>query len=352
MRYLILIAVLLCTACATTVAPKKTSDGISVIGEGKTFDEAKKNAFQKAIEQEVGVVLVTNTKIQNNKIAKDEILSHSAGYVQDYKVINTEKINDTYFVTMEVYVESSAIAKRVMGLMQDNRYEFDGQKLQDVITSHNEKQKSADALLNSILSDYPVSAYYIENPKVTKSDVEVYTDKDGRINFTIYGVVKYNYNYVKSVIEALKQASDERIPGYTENTVQENITIHSMPPNSWRDTIGFRKADVFWFNEPARAEAIKKQFDVDLYIKLNILDVNGKMIGYKCEPIIKQAGYSIYKNNPWLWEAYGEYRSEVSFYLNINDPMIPKIHSFELTLEKGQEPSTPWKVVPKEKNHC
>ena len=59
---------------------------LTVVGSGKTIEEAKTNALRSAIEQAYGVFVSSNTEILNDELIKDEIVSISSGNIKEFKI--------------------------------------------------------------------------------------------------------------------------------------------------------------------------------------------------------------------------------------------------------------------------
>ena len=78
---------------------------LTVSGQGQTQDEAKQSALRNAIEQAFGTFISSNTKILNDNVIKDEIVSVSNGNIQDFNVISEVQIPDGgYTVTLKATV--------------------------------------------------------------------------------------------------------------------------------------------------------------------------------------------------------------------------------------------------------
>lgn len=72
---------------------------LTVTGQSKTIDGARQNALRSAIEQAFGTFISSNTKILNDKLVNDEIVSVSNGNIQKYTILNEIRIPDGSFVT-------------------------------------------------------------------------------------------------------------------------------------------------------------------------------------------------------------------------------------------------------------
>ena len=84
-KYFILLGILFSTInliAQMDSIPNSSNDKtvtITVIGQGKTMEEARTNALKNSIEQVFGSFLSSKTQIINDSIYKDEILSISNG---------------------------------------------------------------------------------------------------------------------------------------------------------------------------------------------------------------------------------------------------------------------------------
>ncbi|MCR4836922.1 MAG: hypothetical protein K5899_11175 [Bacteroidaceae bacterium] len=75
-----------------------------VSGDGFTKEEATKAALRSAIELAFGTFVSSNTKILNDEIVKDEVITVSSGNVRNYKYISEREENGKYYVTMQTTV--------------------------------------------------------------------------------------------------------------------------------------------------------------------------------------------------------------------------------------------------------
>ncbi|MBC8321470.1 MAG: LPP20 family lipoprotein [Bacteroidetes bacterium] len=72
---------------------------LAVSGQGKTQDEAKQAALRNAIEQAFGTFISSNTKILNDELIKDEIVSVANGNIQKFDIISEVKMPDGDYAT-------------------------------------------------------------------------------------------------------------------------------------------------------------------------------------------------------------------------------------------------------------
>ena len=67
---------------------------LTASGNGSTQDAAVKSALRNAIEQAYGAFISTNTRVLNNKLVKDEIVSLSQGVVKSYNIESSAYIKE------------------------------------------------------------------------------------------------------------------------------------------------------------------------------------------------------------------------------------------------------------------
>lgn len=87
-------------------AQDPSNDNVTLVvsGEGTTKDEATKNALRSAIEQAFGTFVSANTKVLNDELIKDEIVTVTTGNIQNYKEVNYIDGNGTKIISLQVTV--------------------------------------------------------------------------------------------------------------------------------------------------------------------------------------------------------------------------------------------------------
>ena len=98
---------------------------LTVSAQGKTKDEAKKNALRSAIEQAFGAFISSKTEILNDELIKDEIISVANGNIQKYEIISEVKIPGGSYATslkatisvvkLTSFVESKGVVVKFKG---------------------------------------------------------------------------------------------------------------------------------------------------------------------------------------------------------------------------------------------
>lgn len=140
--------------------PPVTPRGIGIAsvvaeGVGSTADEALKDAFRAAVRQTLGSIVRSTTAVQDDVELINRITTFSRGFVEDYTILNTwaeagfvhRKISAvvrTRELSMQVRAEKASVASNGRGLWPE------------VITKI-ERRKSAKAMFNDIMGDFPWS---------------------------------------------------------------------------------------------------------------------------------------------------------------------------------------------------
>lgn len=323
MKYLVFLAVLLLTACASTTNTG-SNDTIKVIGSGNTYEQAKQNGFKQAIEIVVGTVLVTGKESHDDILTKNDIVAHSSGYVDDFKVVNQYSSLGKVNLVMEVKVRDSIIANRILNKSKQSS-DLNGEQLTEQYNTYYDTRLSGDELIEQVLGDYPKNAVVIKTGEVSHM-------LDDRRNSVI--VIKYdmrwNYNYLKALDEVFKLTSDQPTRSYRQN----RIYVSAKDPKAF---IGGWTHE-YPFDDLVRLQKIINYVTVPAYVYANIYDRSGTLIHRSCHSALMPFGFT-------------DTIRDISFLqtsrLSADDIIIPvakdgsakdflsKIDRIDLTYEKG-----------------
>ena len=92
----------------------KKIEKVIVTGIGINQDKAIRNASKTAVQQVVGMYVVSDVIMKNSQLIKDEVLSTSNGFVKSFKVLNKRQDEDGLFeIEAEVEVEINKLTKRL-----------------------------------------------------------------------------------------------------------------------------------------------------------------------------------------------------------------------------------------------
>lgn len=206
-------------------------------GTGTTMEQATQNALRSAIEQAFGVFISSNTKILNDNIIKDEIISISNGNIQKYDVISKVQINDRlYATTLKAIVSISKLtsfceSKGVSVEFKGSLFAFN--IMQQKINETNELkaitsilQVTSNLLKKSFWGSIKMSEPYLLEGNIYQLPIEVEIRANKNVNVAVeyfYQNIRGlaltkgdidNYNKLnKQIYELILVASDKFISG-------------------------------------------------------------------------------------------------------------------------------------------
>ncbi|WP_027187759.1 hypothetical protein [Desulfovibrio cuneatus] len=147
-------------AHAASPAPSQKADEREVVatGVGATEDAAKRQAYRSAIQNVIGAMVVAETLVENDAVVRDNVLSHSDGYIT--KVVQVGKTRPLegglVEVTMRVTVKSDQLKEK---LKAENiaLVAVDGESLFVKKATTQEKAKDAAGIIADAIKDLPAS---------------------------------------------------------------------------------------------------------------------------------------------------------------------------------------------------
>jgi hypothetical protein len=275
MRYLIVLAMLALSACASNPNNIKTSAPIKeqtqftqVVGVGSTPEKALEDAFKRAIEKVVGDIVVSTNESQRDRLVRNDIITHSAGYVEKYEVYRTVQLADGYHSDVTVHVKSSRIANRILGGM-DNTTSIQGDRMATQHSTYLNERTTGDRLVKEVLGSFPKNAFV-----VTRKDAQFQVRSDRAAVLVVSYNMKWNKNYVKALNETMAILQD----GKNTDVGQQRFFIQSIPiGNNW---IG--KTDVYYFNDVVRANTIREYMSNGQAVRASVVDQTGRILFASC----------------------------------------------------------------------
>lgn len=316
MKYLV---VLLSFVCSVVVAQP-----IRVQGIGDNLQQAKENAFKTAVELQVGSVLVAELESKDSRLVRSEIINYSAGFIDNYRIIQTNNYNNKTLVIVDVYVSSSKIADRILGVSTNNKL-FDSDRHGTQYSSYMNAKANGDRLLKSLLNDYPQRAFIVTQLQ-HKFGVNTQRSPFIEISFKF----NWNYNYLASLNEVLSLIEDgsngilKASPG--------NIVIMAKDPKDYV----FGKKNHYKFNDVLVMDAVRNSFvNNPPRIQLTIYSQNNNVFYSEC-----YAPESITGSKPGMYSLgdtliiYGNQveNNIIRLHLSNMDDTIRSIERFELTV--------------------
>lgn len=182
------------TAFATTT--------IRSAGTGRTIEEARTDAFRKAVEVHIGTAIVSNFEVSKQEIIRNEILAYSAGYVENFKIVSLHQLDGRVEIVVDVTVSSSKIHKRILS---DSRTDgqFNGASAGAGVQTWLKSKNDGDGLVAATFSNWPETGFNIHTT-LTNLKVDAYRNPYIEVNYKI----SYNRNWLDAFKEALQLTGD------------------------------------------------------------------------------------------------------------------------------------------------
>lgn len=111
---IIVISLVFTSLLYASAGERITVEGYATITEGKkdiARDKAINDAFRRAIEQVVGVMVEAETVVKNFELLSDRIYSQTAGYIKNYKIIGERVEEDVLKLKIEAIVAITTLEK-------------------------------------------------------------------------------------------------------------------------------------------------------------------------------------------------------------------------------------------------
>ncbi len=107
-----------CVSAETLIHTQATGYAAIVGGDqSSAFTEAKRAALREAVEEGVGVLLSSQTRVENFAVLQDDILTSTEGYVRSFDIIEQGPADSqTYVVTLDAVVELGQLHQRLDAL--------------------------------------------------------------------------------------------------------------------------------------------------------------------------------------------------------------------------------------------
>ena len=304
------------------------SNYIRTTGEGVSFEQAKQNAFTEAVQIKVGTIVLSEREHLNDKTITDEVIVHSAGFVDDFKVIGTVNYNSRYRVTVDVLVSESKLTNQILSVGKSSRY-VDGGRIGAQYQTYLEQKRTGDQVLNNLLKNYPSKAYSIKQEPYT-----ITIDRNRNALLTVPFQLSWNYEFVKSFSETMSVLQDGS-NGFLKPSLG-NVTVMVKRPEDY--VVGTKTE--YLFNDSKRINQIHDAFlgGRTVRILMTIKDSGGQILSNTCwQPEFltgrKSAFYGVGTSNTIL--IYGN-QKEVNSIMLIIEPnrinILQYMNSVELSI--------------------
>lgn len=236
---------------------------IQVQSSGRTFEQARQNAFRLAVEEAAGFAILSESELRNSKLTRDEIITYSSAFVEKYKIVNRLDSSNSVNLVVDVWVAESAIANRLLA-KNASENNINGEQLGTQVTTLVDERQRGDALLAAVLRDYPKRALTakVGTPKI-------YMDANRSTVIAIPWQVQWADEYIVSLNETLKTVAIPPKFWCVDNCAR---TVSSVN--------GYAFDDFYKYNMVQRRVG-----GVDATLKIELKDIHGQTVYTHCRPL-------------------------------------------------------------------
>lgn len=169
---------------------------IIVTGYGTDHDQALKNALQSAVEQQVGVLIDSETIIKNDELIKNEILTASNGFVQKYDEISTSANNGLTEVKIKAEVKTQAVAQKIKSLnIFTLKVQEDTSDIYAEVTTKEKSKEDRIKILKNTLDEIISKQSYYDLLDIKLNEYNILKDKSENGKTPVEIVYSINLNY-------------------------------------------------------------------------------------------------------------------------------------------------------------
>ncbi len=224
-----ILLLLLCFSTFVYAIESEKFEKVIVSGMGTTPETAKQNALRAAVEQVVGIHLLSDTIVQNSELINDKILSYSGGFITQSRIINTRRDGELYVAQVEAIVASTKVRRKLLDLNIAVRKVDGGSLFSEASTRIGEKRDGA-AMLAHVTRKFPQAAYRftIGNPVVEKVD-----HHSNKASVKVPVVAVWDKDFLAEYLAVVKnisrgELSDPKISPKLANNSEGVLCVSSM----------------------------------------------------------------------------------------------------------------------------
>lgn len=134
---------------------------ITVVGYGKSKDEALKNSFNNAVSSKIGVLIDAKTVSKNGKLIEDKILSFSNGYIDSYRILSENEQMGLWQTKIEACIKQASLKSDLQKQNIKLDADFDGEQAHAKILTQIQSKFDAEDMITSYVHDM-MSPEYIQ----------------------------------------------------------------------------------------------------------------------------------------------------------------------------------------------
>jgi hypothetical protein len=243
--------------------PAEKDDSIEVIanGSGLTAEEALADAFRDAVRQAVGVLVDATTKIKNDELIEDKVLTLSNGFIKSHTKKSERKEKGIIKIRIQAKVERGKLLEKLTEFKITST-EVDGLAEKVKALTRAEIKKQATELIKEALTGLPRAL-------VAEAKKDLSPDGEGQcvVEIQVKADRKRYQTFTATMKKILEAASESRDSVAAEQVVHPDVRAVRIVSfrKQLRDTRvgGLAAADgiVIWMQAPSEAKAATTRWD-------------------------------------------------------------------------------------------
>lgn len=195
---------------------------IKAEGSGKTREEAIQSALNEAVQKGIGVLVMSELTVENQKILNDRLIIYSSGFVKGYE---TEQCTEKSIISCKISAKVAPwkFKKSIEGT-GGRALTINGETL---LAQH-------DTLKHVVEQRKKITEYYFSRIRTegfigTIDSVEVVPGTGGKINLNIRYQIHWDKRFKEELIEFLTLLEEDTGGGFANYNEHTDIVIQWAP---------------------------------------------------------------------------------------------------------------------------
>lgn len=165
------------SAAPASSPPASTrSAQVLAVGSGIDSSTAERNALAHALERTIGVMVDAETIVRDDQLVRDEILTYTKGYIQEYNVLRSWQQDDISHVEVFARVSVSKLTEKLK-MKAATEQELDGRLMQVQVELEQQYEKNACEMFRRAVAelrpDRMLTLALADKPKMERSNTGV-----------------------------------------------------------------------------------------------------------------------------------------------------------------------------------
>jgi len=208
----------------STIVPKEIS--VTAIGSGSTKEKAIDSALIRSVQEAVGVLMVSETSLQSDKVLNDIAIQYASGVVNEYKVIECKK-EEVFNCRITAKVSPWSLQKNL--LSKDSSVKVDGGNL------YSQHLTTKDAILQrKKLTEYLFQKIRSEGLIYKVTSVKTIPTTDNLATIQIEYEVRWDKDFRNMIIEFLQRLEKDTGGSFKDYDERQDSYIQ-WAPTGWLD---------------------------------------------------------------------------------------------------------------------